>query len=199
MAAELSELGKEAQPRRHGVLRTADQPVEALQSIVSRSVDPLEAAVVTIGALNAGHAANVIPDRATLRGTLRSFAAPVRRVLRRRVEQILGATARAHECELELEMLEGFPAVVNAPQAVETVRSAASEVVGADNVREPAPMAASEDFAFFLERCPGAFIFIGSRNEEKGITAPHHSPEFDIDESVLPRGTELLVRLALGD
>jgi amidohydrolase len=175
----------------------AAQAVTALQSIVSRSVDPLAAAVVTIGALNAGHAANVIPDRAKLRGTLRSFADPVRRLLRRRVEQVLRETARAHECELELEMLEGFPAVVNTPQAVETVRRLAGAVVGPDNVLEPAPMAASEDFAFFLERCPGAFIFVGVRNEAKGITAPHHSPEFDIDESVLPRGTELLVRLAL--
>jgi amidohydrolase len=175
----------------------AAQAVTSLQSVVARSVDPLQTAVVTIGSFRAGHAANVIPDEATLRGTLRSFTGPVRDLLRRRVEQVLDSTARAHQCRLELEMLEGFPAVVNTPEAVDVVRRAATDVVGRENVREPAPMAASEDFAFFLERCPGAFVFLGAGNEARGITAPHHSPAFDIDESVLPRGVELWARLAL--
>ncbi len=78
------------------------------------------------------------------------------------------------------------------------VRSAAAVVFGAENVIEPPPMAPAEDFSYFLRERPGAFVLVGAGNESRGITAPHHSPRFDIDESVLPRGAELLARLALG-
>ena len=102
-------------------------------------------------------------------------------------------------CRLEFELVCGYPAVVNDPGAVETARNAARQVFGGENVHEPPPIAAAEDFSYFLEQRPGAFIFVGAGNHEKGITAPHHSPRFDIDETALPRGTELLARLALAD
>jgi len=189
----------------HGALphRTRDpivaaaQAIVQLQSIVSRRVDPVESAVVTIGSLNAGSAPNVIPDEARLQGTLRSFSEEVRDLLRETVPAILDATAHAAGCRSEFEIDPGFPAVVNDPQAVQRVREAAAPVFGAENVHEPAPMAASEDFAYYLNKLPGAFILVGAGNAERGITAQHHSPEFDIDESVLPRGAELLARLAL--
>ncbi len=80
---------------------------------------------------------------------------------------------------------------------METVRRLAAPVFGEENVIEPRPMAPAEDFSYFLQERPGAFILVGAGNKERGITAPHHSSEFDIDESVLPRGAELLTRLAL--
>lgn len=175
----------------------AAQAVVALQSVVSRAVDPMEPAVVTVGSFHAGSATNVIPDDAYLEGTLRSFSEGVRETLRARVRQVLEGSAVAAGCRLEFELLAGYPAVVNDPGAVARVREAAREVFGEANVREPAPMAAAEDFAYFLEKVPGAFIFIGAGNEERGFNAPHHSPRFDFDESVLPRGAELLARLAL--
>jgi amidohydrolase len=171
--------------------------VTALQSVVARSVDPLEAAIVTVGAFEAGSAANVIPDEARLRGTLRSFGEPTRTLLRRRVREVLEGTAAAFGCTLAFEIKPGYPALVNDPRAVEHVRALAREVVGGDAVKEPRPMAAAEDFACFLERRPGALVFLGAGNAARGIDAPHHSPRFDIDESALPLGVELWARLAL--
>jgi len=107
------------------------------------------------------------------------------------------STAAGGGCRLAWELREGYPTVVNDARAVERVRSAGALVFGEANVLEAAPMAAAEDFAYFLERLPGAFAFVGAGNVEKGITAPHHSPRFDIDEAVLPRGAELLARLAI--
>jgi amidohydrolase len=175
----------------------AAHAVVALQAVVSRSVDPVRPAVVTVGSFHAGSAPNVIPGDARLEGTLRSFHPEVRTLLRDRVRASIDGAARAHGCTAEFELRPGYPAVVNHPAAVERVRRAGAEVFGAEAVVETDPMAAAEDFAYFLERVPGAFAFLGAGNEARGITAPHHSPAFDIDESVLPRGAELLARLAL--
>jgi amidohydrolase len=171
--------------------------IVALQSVVARSIDPLEPAVVTVGSVHAGSAPNVIPDEAVLEGTMRSFRADVRAKLRARVRETLEGAAAGGGCRLAWELREGYPTVVNDARAVERVRTAGALVFGEANVLEAAPMAAAEDFAYFLERLPGAFAFVGAGNVEKGITAPHHSPRFDIDEAVLPRGAELLARLAI--
>jgi amidohydrolase len=175
----------------------AAQGIVAIQGVVSRSVDPLEPAVVTVGSVHAGTAPNVIPDAAVLEGTMRSFRPEVRQRLRARVREALEGAATGAGCRLDWELREGYPTVVNDARAVERVRSEGARVFGAANVHEPAPLAAAEDFAYFLERVPGAFVLVGAGNAERGITAPHHSPRFDIDETVLPRGAELLARLAL--
>jgi len=176
----------------------AAQAVVALQSVVARSIDPIHPAVVSVGSLHAGTAPNVIPEAATMQGTLRSFDEGVREILRRRVREVLQGTAAAAGCRLDYTLSPGYPAVVNDPEAVSRVRRHAAVVVGAANVVEPAPMAAAEDFSYFLRQVPGAFAFIGAGNVARGITAPHHAPQFDIDESALPIGTELLARIALG-
>lgn len=177
----------------------AAQAVVALQSVVARSIDPIQPAVVSIGSLHAGTAPNVIPDTATMHGTLRSFDEGVREILRRRVREVLEGTAAAAGCRLDYTLSPGYPAVVNDPDAALRVRRHAALVVGETNVVEPAPMAAAEDFAYFLRQVQGAFAFIGAGNVARGITAPHHAPQFDIDESALPIGAELLVRIALGE
>jgi len=175
----------------------AAQAIVALQAVVSRNVDPLQAAVVTVGSLHAGSASNVIPDRARLDGTLRSFDEGVRRLLQERVPEAIAAAARSSGCRSEFELRPGYPATVNDPGAVELARSVARRVVGEGNVVETPPLAAAEDFSYFLRQRPGAFILLGAGNVGRGLVAPHHSPEFDIDESVLPLGAELLARLAL--
>lgn len=177
----------------------AAQAIVTLQSIVARSVDPVHPAVVSVGSLHAGSAANVIPERATMRGTLRSFDEGVRMTLRRRVQEVLDGTSAAAGCRLVFNLFPGYPAVVNDAAAVERVRRHAAAVVGEAHVVEPPPMAAAEDFAYFLQQSPGAFAFIGAGNVERGITAPHHSSHFDIDEAALPIGAELLARIALGE
>jgi amidohydrolase len=118
-------------------------------------------------------------------------------LLRRRVEEVVRGVAQAHGCEGQLDLRPGYPTLVNDPAAVEVARAAASAVFGQAGLIEHEPLAASEDFSYFLQQRPGAFVFVGAGNRERGITAPHHSPRFDIDESVLPRGSELLTRLAL--
>ncbi len=173
------------------------QAVTALQSIVSRGVSPTEPAVVSVGSISGGNATNIIPERVRLMGTLRSYDEDVRRLLRRRLEEILHGTAEAAGCRVELDIRECFPVLVNDPAAVEAVRREARSLVGEDKVRDPGLLPASEDFAFFLRERPGAFVFLGAGNAARGITAPHHSPEFDFDEAALPVGAALLARLAL--
>jgi amidohydrolase len=96
-----------------------------------------------------------------------------------------------------LDLRPGYPAVVNAPDPVARVREAAAAVFGQGSVVDTPPLAAAEDFAYFAQRVPAAFVLVGAGNAERGITAPHHSPGFDFDEAVLPKGAELLARLAL--
>jgi amidohydrolase len=176
---------------------TAAHALTALQTVVARSIDPVEPAVVTVGSFHGGSAPNVIPDEAVLEGTLRSFSEPVREMLRRRVREVLEGTAAAHGCRAEMELRPGYPAVVNAAEPVARVRAAAKEVFGPEGVLDTAPLAAAEDFAYFGQKVPAAFVLVGAGNAALGITAPHHASDFDLDESVLPLGAELLARLAL--
>jgi amidohydrolase len=175
----------------------AAHALTALQTVVSRSLDPVQPAVVTVGSFHAGTAPNIIPDQAVLEGTLRSFSEPVREMLRRRVREVLEGTAAAHGCRAEMDLRPGYPAVVNAAEAVARVREAGAAVFGPAGVQDTPPLAAAEDFAYFAQRVPAAFVLVGAGNEERGITAPNHASSFDLDESVLPLGAELLARLAL--
>ncbi len=175
----------------------AAQAVLALQTIVSRNIDPLEPAVVTVGAIRGGGATNVIPDAVELLGTLRSFSEPVRETIRRRVPEILHGIAAAAGCTVDLDLRHGYPATINDPAAADIARRVALGIFGEDHVHEPPPLAAAEDFSYFLRERPGAFVFVGARNAARGIVAPHHAPEFDVDESALHRGAALLAALAL--
>jgi amidohydrolase len=176
---------------------SAAQAVTVLQAVVSRSVDPLAAAVVSVGCLHGGTAPNVIPDSAELHGTLRAFDESLRERLRQRVRQVLEGVALAGECRLEYVLQPGYPAVVNTVDEVVVMRRAAESTLGAQSVVEARPLMAAEDFAYFLRERPGAFALLGAGNPSRGIDAPHHSPRFDIDEAVLHRGAELLARVAL--
>ncbi len=172
--------------------------VAALQAVVSRFTDPRSPAVATVGSFHAGSACNIIPESAELVGTLRSFTPETRSLLRERVQAAFAGAAEACGCRLEFELRPGYPAVVNDAGAAESVRRTAAGLFGEGELFETPPLAASEDFAYFLEKVPGAFILLGAGNQEKGISAPHHSPGFDIDEAALPRGAALLAALALG-
>jgi amidohydrolase len=190
--------GHGAEPHRcRDPLVAAALGIVALQSVVSRAVDPLDPAVVTVGSFHAGSAPNVIPDEASMRGTLRSFRDEVRALLRERVREVLEGTSRAAGCSLRLEILPGYPAVVNDPEAVERFRRAGAVALGPDKVIDSPPLAVSEDFAYFLREVPGAIALLGAGRPGGVDAVPHHSPRFDFDESVLPLGAEILARLAL--
>jgi amidohydrolase len=173
------------------------QIITALQTIVSRERTPTMPAVVTIGALHAGKASNVIPETAVMTGTIRSVTEEQRTLLARRVTEIAEGVGAAMRAEVDVAVKWGVPALVNDPEMATLVRSAAAEVVGPDNAVEGELKVVSEDMAEVLNRVPGCFFFVGSRNVERGLTYGHHHPRFDIDEAALAIGIETMTRSAL--
>jgi amidohydrolase len=170
---------------------TAAQIVVGMQSIISRSIDPQDAAVVTVGQFSAGTTFNVIPEKATLKGTVRSYNNELHHALYRRILELAHHTATAYHCTAHMEAVAIVPAVVNAAEPTQAVRAAATRVVGEDNLIEGRNMAA-EDMGMFLEEIPGCYFFIGSKNDEKGLNYAHHHPRFDFDERAMITGVAVM-------
>jgi amidohydrolase len=173
------------------------QIITALQTVVSRERTPTMPAVVSVGALHAGNASNVIPETAVMTGTIRSVTEEQRAQLARRVSEIAEGVGAAMRAEVDVAIKWGVPALVNEPEMAKLVRAAATEVVGPDNAVEGELKVVSEDMAEVLNRVPGCFFFVGSRNAERGLTYGHHHPRFDIDEAALAIGIETMTRSAL--
>lgn len=170
--------------------------VTALQTIVSREVSPVQAAVVTIGSVHGGKAFNVIPDEVVLTGTIRTFDDALRREMPERIARIARGVAEGLQCAAAVEVRAGNPPVVNDADAARIARRAAARVVGEANVVSPEPTMGGEDMAVYFERVPGCFVFVGSSNAARGLDQPHHSPRFDFDEDALLIGTRFLVAVA---
>jgi amidohydrolase len=164
------------------------QIVSALQSLVARETDPLEQAVVSVCAFHAGEAFNVIADTAELRGTVRTFTAELRDQMETRLTALAQNVAIAMRGEATVEYQRGYPASINDEGMVEIVREAAKQVVGEEKVITSKPQMGAEDFSYFLLERPGAFFFVGSKNEEKGLVWGHHHPRCDIDEESMANG-----------
>ncbi len=174
------------------------QLIVALQTLVSREVNPMDSAVVSVCAFNSGDAFNVIPDIAKLGGTVRTFNPEVRDQLERRIVELATGIVAAGGATVEVVYTRGYPATVNDPEHTEIVRNAAVAVVGEDLVLDLPPVMGAEDFSYFLENRPGSFFFVGTRNAEKGLVWGHHHPRFDIDEESLGIGIETTVRTVFG-
>jgi amidohydrolase len=170
------------------------QIVSALQTIVSRQVDPVESAVVSVCQFHAGAIDNVIPQTATLSGTARSFLPEVRDLLERRIVEIGHGVAAALGIKAEAVFERGYPPTVNTEASTEVAAGAAVDVVGAERVnREPPQVMGAEDFAFMLEKRPGAYVFIGNGG---GPDAPMvHNPAYDFNDEALPLGASYWSRL----
>lgn len=173
------------------------QIVVALNTIVSRNVDPMEQAVISLGTFKAGDVFNIIPDTALLTGTVRSFNENMRTLLFKRIEQVTEGLCLAAGATFTFEKLLGYPPVINHPEITAAFATAGTETVGKENILTIHPVMAGEDFSLYLEKVPGAFLFIGSGNEDKGISYPQHHPKFDIDEQALAYGMEVMVRAAI--
>lgn len=173
----------------------AAQIVSALQSIVSRNIDPQESVVVSIGQFTAGTTFNVIPDRAILKGTVRSYNNELHRQIYRRILEMATKMADAFSCTATMETIAIVQAVVNADDPTAVVRQAAAKIMGEDNISTRRTMA-SEDMGFFLDEIPGCYFFIGARNEEKGYTYPHHHPKFNFDERAMINGVSIMAETA---
>jgi amidohydrolase len=167
------------------------QVVNQLQSIVSRNVDPLDAAVISICTFQAGNADNVIPQTALLRGTYRTLTPHVRELLRKRIGEVVEGTAHLHGAKVRLNLRSGYPVLSNHERETAFAASVAKEVAGADKVdTATAPVMGGEDFSYMLEARPGAFIFVGN-----GDTAGLHHPSYNFNDEAIPFGTSYWARL----
>ncbi len=166
--------------------------VTALQTLVSRSVNPLDTAVVTVGSIDAGTAFNVIPPHATLRGTVRTFAEPVRKLIARRFKTLVSGVCRGLGARAETTYRHFLPATVNDAAMVDLAWSVAEDVVGKRNVVAAEPSMGGEDMSLALRAVPGVFAFIGADNGTKQTSYPHHHPRFDVDERCLAVGADFM-------
>ncbi len=172
----------------------ASQIVVNMQSIVSRNVDPLKSAVVSFGEVAGGSAHNIIPEKVVLTGTVRTFEETLQKMIKQRVFEIAEGTARVFGALADVRYTDGYPPLVNDAEMVEFVKQVVISTLGPEALPEFAPVMGGEDFAYYLQKVPGAFFFLGSGT---GCPYPHHHPKFDIDEEALPIGTLLLSKIAL--
>jgi amidohydrolase len=172
----------------------AAQIVTALQTVVSREVDPVEPAVVTVGEIGAGSAFNIIPEKARLGGTVRTLNEDLRRMMPERIERIARGVAQGMRGDAELDYEFSYPVTMNEEGAARTALGVIRGLFGEEHTLELAnPSMGAEDFAFFLEKIPGAFIWLGVGEEVSFL----HTPTFAFDEEILPQGSALLTALAL--
>lgn len=165
--------------------------IMALQSVVSRNIDPTQTAIVTIGTVHAGKAANVIPESATLELSIRSFDADVRERLEHRIRALVTAQVESYGGEVTIEYDRGYPVLVNTSAETEFAREVAQELVGTERVIAPfPPVTGSEDFAYFLQRKPGCFLRLGN-----GEGAMVHNAHYDFNDEILTLGAAYWTRL----
>ncbi|XP_038893400.1 IAA-amino acid hydrolase ILR1-like 4 [Benincasa hispida] len=173
----------------------ASAAIISLQSIVSREIDPLDSQVVSVAMVQAGTALNVIPDSATIAGTFRAFSKKSFNALRDRIEEVINGQAAVHRCTAEIDFLgkehPTIPPTINDEKIYEHVRRVSMEIVGKEKIEESPSLMGSEDFAFFSDKVPGSFLFLGTYNERIGAIHPPHSPHYKIDENVLPIGAAI--------
>ncbi len=170
------------------------QVVNALQRLVSRKMDPLNPAVVTVGSFHAGTTFNVIPETATLCGTARTFDKQVWNAWPERIEKVVKGVCQSMGADYEIAFLKGYPPTVNDDEMAKTIEKCAARVVGKDKVLVPEKTMGGEDMAYFLEKAKGCFFCIGAGNPKyAGI----HSPKFDFNEDILLNGVETFCRAGL--
>jgi amidohydrolase len=166
--------------------------ITQVQTIVSRNVDPLEAAVISVTMFEAGQTDNVIPQTVRLRGTARSLTAETRDLLEKRLVEVAEGTAKVHGAKAKVTYQRGYPVTRNHESQTAFAASVAREIAGASRVdTDLPPVMGAEDFSFMLEARPGAFIFVGN-----GDTAGLHHPAYNFNDDTIPVGTSYWVRLA---
>jgi hippurate hydrolase len=163
--------------------------VMALQTVVSRNVDPLHTAVVTVGALHAGQANNVIPALATLELSVRSLDPEVRRLLEHRIKALVAAQAESFGVRAEIDWRSGYCVLVNSVAETDFARQVALDLVGAERVTLHGPaLTGSEDFAFMLEKIPGSYLLIGNGDGDSAGACMVHNPSYDFNDDNIATG-----------
>lgn len=170
--------------------------INALQSIVSRNVPPLETAVISVTTIQGGSAHNVIPEVVEMRGTIRTFDSDVRTLVHRRINEIATEIAGGFGCQASIEIHTLTPAVVNDPVITAEVQEVVRELFPTDELITTSQTMGSEDMAYMMQDIPGCYFFIGSANPSQGLDAPHHHPKFDFDEAALPKAVAVMATAA---
>jgi len=179
-------------------ITVAAEIILALQKIISREMDPLDPAVLTVGKISGGEALNIITPRVTFSGDFRTLHEANRQFITERIGEICYSVAKANRAEAEVEILGGYPSTVNDSEFTKKVVDAASNIIGSEQLIEiKKPNMGTEDMALYLEKVPGAFFVLGTGNPGKGITYPHHNSKFDLDEDTLWIGPAIFCQLAL--
>jgi amidohydrolase len=168
--------------------------VSQLQTLVSRTLGPLDSAVLTIGEFHAGTAVNIIPEEAQMKGTLRTLTPEVRQQAVRRIEEMVRSLDLAFGVTTTLENIAGYPPHVNDSDKVDHLKACVEQLLGADAARISRPRMGAEDFAYFCQKWPGAMVGLGCHDPARGFQYALHSPHFDMDENVLDVGVQLMGR-----
>lgn len=170
----------------------AAQLISALQTIVSRNVDPLESAVLTVTYIRAGDAYNIIPEAVELRGTVRAFKKDVRNLVWKRMQEMSESLCSAMDCSVNVEIENNTEPVANDPEVAARLRPILGEMVGMENLYNNERTMGAEDMGFLMDDIPGTYFFVGSANAERELNFDHHHPRFDFDEDALPLSVALL-------
>ncbi|HWL12924.1 MAG TPA: amidohydrolase [Ureibacillus sp.] len=163
----------------------ASQLILNLQQIVSRQVDPLKSAVVTVASLDSGKSFNVIPDKVTIRGTVRTFDSEVQDMVENSIKQLAFSTCEGMGAKAKVDYVRGYPAVVNDPVEKKRVEEIAKQIFGEDQVKEIPAQMGMEDFAYYLKEKPGTFVWVGGAMASEKDIYPHHHPKFDAQEEAM--------------
>lgn len=175
----------------------ASEIMVAWQSIISRSIAPTDAAVLSVGTFHSGNAVNAISGRAKLDGTLRTFADDVRARVIERMNEIANGICDAYGARCSLNFTLSIPTTINSEEPTALMRKTAERILGNSQVTQIEPMMVGEDMSEFLNRAPGCFILVGASDFNEKVHAPHHNENFDFDERVLPTGVALLTSVAI--
>ncbi len=173
----------------------AAQVITALQGIRSRMVDPVEPSVVSVCSVHSGTRNNVIPDEALLEGTMRTVNDATKRRVASLIRRIAHSVCRSFGASCEVEIKDGYPVTLNDPAVAAEVSKLLGSIQGTRTLQIP-PLLVAEDFSFFLQKVPGTYFFLGTRNRRKGCVSPNHSSRFKIDEDVMKYGSASLALLA---
>lgn len=178
----------------------AAQVIQQFQTILSRSMDPTEPAVITVGKIEAGSAHNVIPEKAVMIGTVRAFSMEMARFIKERMETVIAGTAAAAGAGYNFTFDEGYPAVVNSDETTEQFLKAANRLLNEEQVRHlKKPIMAGEDFAFYQQNFPGTFFFLGTGSDDADSKWSWHHPRYNVDERAFKTGAAMMAVLALSE
>lgn len=178
-------------------ITTACQIVNAIQTIVSREVSPIDPGLITIGTIHGGTATNIIPQEVELSGTIRGAWEETVRFMGQRIHDVARLTAEAHRCTVDYNLLINGPAVINDPAMVRIVRDAAAEIIGEARVSDVEMLTGSEDFREYSSRYPSALYFMGMKDDAAGIGQAQHDPSFRVNDTVLADAAAVMAAVAL--